>query len=230
MQRQETAGAGSVPGRSNSLELLEPLGLFAVTLGVGWALEHGALAGWLGAHAGVAFAALWLYAPILALQLRGRDLGAHGFTLRQSPGAWRALALCLAVLVPYTPLLAAWMRLVDGRGLSPGLPAGFAALVMHQLLAVALPEEAFFRGYLQTRLDGVSPPWRIFRVEITAGIVISSVLFALAHFALRGDPRTLGVFFPGLLFGWLRRQSGSVLLPVLYHALCNVYLFAMVGG
>ncbi|MCA9547492.1 MAG: CPBP family intramembrane metalloprotease, partial [Myxococcales bacterium] len=28
--------------------------------------------------------------------------------------------------------------------------------------------------------------------------------------------------FPSLLFGWLRRRSGGVLAPAIYHAACNL--------
>ena len=31
-------------------------------------------------------------------------------------------------------------------------------------------------------------------------------------------------FFPGLVFGWMRARSGSILPGVLFHALCNLYI------
>jgi hypothetical protein len=67
-------------------------------------------------------------------------------------------------------------------------------------------------------------------VRVGPGIVLGSVLFALAHLVLRRDPATLAVFVPSLLFGWLRQSTGSLACPVAYHALCNLYRLALCGG
>ncbi len=97
-------------------------------------------------------------------------------------------------------------------------------LLLVQLLLVALPEEVFYRGYLQTRLDGLvgrdvsvlgvmCNPW---------SIVLTSSLFAVGHFLTIPSPARLAVFFPSLLFGWMRRASGGVMAPILFHAGCNI--------
>jgi membrane protease YdiL (CAAX protease family) len=31
------------------------------------------------------------------------------------------------------------------------------------------------------------------------------------------------VFFPALLFGWLRARTGGIGAPVVFHALCNLF-------
>ena len=36
------------------------------------------------------------------------------------------------------------------------------------------------------------------------------------------NPQRLAVFFPALLFGWMRARTGSIAAGALYHALCNV--------
>lgn len=97
-------------------------------------------------------------------------------------------------------------------------------LVLVQLLLVALPEEVFYRGYLQTRLDAVFPRTRrLFGVEIhPASLFWTSALFALGHFLVIPHPQRLAVFFPSLLFGWLRAAGGGVAAGVLYHAACNL--------
>ncbi|MBI3893331.1 MAG: CPBP family intramembrane metalloprotease [Candidatus Wallbacteria bacterium] len=228
--RDEDSISGSPEDLPGAPPVLGALALFACTLAAGALIQSAAAASLLGGHGTVVFAALWLYAPIAALQLAGRDLAAHGFTLRQRPGSARLFALCLLLLVPYTPLVAIWLPLVQGRAFHPAIPPDFAALLLHQLLVVALPEEAFFRGYLQSRFNEGRKPWRLFGLELGPGLVASSALFALAHLVLRRDPRTLGVFFPGLVFGYLRQQTGSIALPVVYHAVCNLYLFIAAAG
>ena len=51
---------------------------------------------------------------------------------------------------------------------------------------------------------------------------VSSLMFALIHLPKHGDPRALATFFPGLLFGWLRSSTGSILAPTLTHAASNL--------
>jgi len=33
----------------------------------------------------------------------------------------------------------------------------------------------------------------------------------------------LGVFFPALLFGWMRERTGTVAGSALFHAACNLF-------
>lgn len=94
-----------------------------------------------------------------------------------------------------------------------------------QVLLIALPEEIFYRGYLQTRLAKLGLP----RVEVLGGdvgpaVLITSVVFAASHLIATPSPSRLSVFFPSVLFGWLRDRTGSVAGPVVLHALSNILL------
>jgi membrane protease YdiL (CAAX protease family) len=93
-----------------------------------------------------------------------------------------------------------------------------------QLVIIALPEEAFYRGYLQSRLDEV---WtlrvRLLGAEVGPGLILASAIFALGHLATIHEPARLAVFFPALVFGWLRARTGGVGAAVVFHALCNVF-------
>jgi membrane protease YdiL (CAAX protease family) len=100
-----------------------------------------------------------------------------------------------------------------------------------QLVIIALPEEAFYRGYLQSRLDDVWPGRvRIGGAAVGPGLVVASVIFALGHLATIHAPARLAVFFPSLLFGWLRARTGGVGASIAYHALCNVFSEALGRG
>ena len=95
-------------------------------------------------------------------------------------------------------------------------------LLVH-LGLVALPEEWFFRGYLLARLDGrFGTPWRVLGVQIGFGLILSSLAFALLHPILIPGVHRLLVFFPALLFGWLRAKTGNIGAAVLVHAACNL--------
>lgn len=101
--------------------------------------------------------------------------------------------------------------------------------VLGQLLVIALPEEAFFRGYLQTRLDAFFPRTiRILGLPVGMSIVITSAIFAVGHFLTVPHPARLAVFFPSLLFGALRAREGGIGSSVLLHAMANL-LSAGVG-
>jgi hypothetical protein len=97
-------------------------------------------------------------------------------------------------------------------------------MLLVQVFLIALPEEYFFRRFLLRALKADREP----RLCLPAGLyisranLISSVLFALAHFVVGFDPARLAVFAPSLLFGWLHERTGSLLAPVLVHAACNL--------
>ncbi|MEM9494288.1 MAG: CPBP family intramembrane glutamic endopeptidase, partial [Myxococcota bacterium] len=55
-------------------------------------------------------------------------------------------------------------------------------------------------------------------------LVISALMFAVVHLPRDGDVRGLATFFPGLLFGWMRSATGSLLAPVLAHAGSNILI------
>jgi hypothetical protein len=107
----------------------------------------------------------------------------------------------------------------------------FLSQAAGQLLMIALPEEAFYRGYMQTRLRDAFPrTWRIGGAELGLAVLVTSVVFALGHIVTIPSPQRLAVFFPSLLFGYLRARTRGVGAGVLFHALCNIYSSALGHG
>jgi membrane protease YdiL (CAAX protease family) len=131
------------------------------------------------------------------------------------------------------PLPAAAIRL-GARGVTPSDDGRVHAsrdlwwllvFVAVQLGLVALPEEHFFRGYLQGRLDlRWGTPWRLLGVPVGWGLPATALAFALLHPILIPGVSRLLVFFPALLFGWLRAREGSLGAAVIVHAGCNLLL------
>ncbi len=91
--------------------------------------------------------------------------------------------------------------------------------IMVQLLLVALPEEVFFRGYLQRSLGNTVP-----------GVIVVSLLFAFAHFVtlcLAGDGysacgQAVLTFFPSLVMGYLYLSTGTLWASIIFHFLANI--------
>lgn len=123
-------------------------------------------------------------------------------------------------------------RFVPQRAFEPSFPNGerllertgwFLQMAATHALGVALPEETFYRGYVQPRLESKWPPGTsILGVRIGRAAVLTSLLFAVGHVLGEWNPLRMGPFFPGLLFAWLRNASGSVIGAISYHALCNI--------
>jgi hypothetical protein len=112
------------------------------------------------------------------------------------------------------------------------LPDGWWDLALGQLLVVALPEEAFYRGYLQTALERgwARRRWRILGAQLGVGCLATSTVFALGHFLALPHPNRLAVFFPALVFGWLRERTGGIGAPLVFHAMCNLLVDTLAVG
>ena len=103
-------------------------------------------------------------------------------------------------------------------------PLSWSDELFGQALVVALPEEAFYRGYLLTTLERQDRHHlHVFGVPVGMSLVWSSTLFALGHFITEPHPARLAVFFPALLFGWLRLKTGGIGTGVLFHVACNAF-------
>lgn len=225
--------------------LREPLLVFLATIAVASGLF------WVGQAVPVvhrnlhaAIAILFFYAPVVAGWATGRRFDFRQAGLRLEPLALNAAVLGAAVLVTF-PLFTIGFFLFYARACGPaaGLlaalcpapefagwtamhlrwPPDFALLALNQVLVVALPEELFFRGYLLGRLEVVWPPARrLFGAPVGRALLASAVLFALGHFLVDFNPQRLAVFFPALVFGWMRARTGGVVAGAAFHAACNL--------
>ena len=136
--------------------------------------------------------------------------------------AW-AVGLWALVAVPFFLLWRFWWAPTLTFSLAVR-PLETADEVLGQVFVIALPEEAFYRGYLQSRLDSLWPPKiGVLGARIGPGLLVASIIFALGHVATVQLPARLAVFFPALVFGWLRARTGGIGASVLFHAFCNVY-------
>jgi len=162
----------------------------------------------------------------LSLMLAGRrSLSQYGVDLRICPPPLHVHAvLGLALLSLYAVGYAAVSFLPWHKTFVVKLPENPLADLAREVLIVAFPEEVFFRGYVQSRWDlACGKPWNFFGASIGIGLAAQALLFAICHLA-SGDGWRSSVFFFALLAGWLRARSGSVLGPVAYHAVANLWV------
>lgn len=101
------------------------------------------------------------------------------------------------------------------------------------LLLIALPEEYFYRGYLQTRfsdLFGDTDDPTTF-LGISRANFLTSGLFAVGHVLVpvagSFSLARASVFFPSLLFGWLRERTGSIIASTVFHAGANMMVLVL---
>lgn len=106
------------------------------------------------------------------------------------------------------------------------------SFTLTQIVLTALPEEALFRGYVQSRLHQAFEPRRAFLgVRVHPGVLVAqAALFALVHLAIEPHPAKLATFFPGLLFGWLRAWRGGIGAALLFHAMSNLIAEILIRG
>ncbi len=139
-------------------------------------------------------------ADVLGLDLRGLLRGA-GISLA-------VLCLYLACVHLFSAYLGKTVRFI-------GPTASF--MLMH-LVAIAFPEEFFFRGYLQRKLGG---GW--------GAIVAASAFFAAAHLLVicvfsggGACVQNALTFFPSLVMGYLYMRTGTIWSSVFFHFAANI--------
>ena len=132
-------------------------------------------------------------------------------------GVLTGIAVTIIILLIYIAVLA-------GYGLYAGKSLTFNKLsysfILIQLLLVALPEEVFFRGYLQQKLGNT-----------VKGVIAVSLLFALGHFVtlclgggggLSVCSQAVLTFFPSLVMGYLYMSTGTLWASIIFHFLANI--------
>ena len=91
--------------------------------------------------------------------------------------------------------------------------------ILSNLVLVAIPEEAFFRGFIQRELCSFLPGTKQGKV---IALVITSLLFSLAHIYWSPSLAILGfVFMASMLYGWVYLATGKIESAILCHFLLN---------
>ncbi len=147
----------------------------------------------------------------------------------------RDLGAVFVVSLVVFPLFAAgfhwWMELVGHRPRGFRVPPDLLTFWAQNTLLIALPEELFYRGFLETRLERWWPTKRtVLGIPLGRTVFVASTLFALGHFLGEYNPARLGPFFPAFLFSALTRRSGSITGAIIFHGLCNTFSHLLAAG
>ena len=169
----------------------------------------------------------WLLIPFAIVLFTGRSFDDYGLLWKTGSARLHLITMPL-VLGGYALGHFLFAHFFQGAVFRPQLPPQLHLLVIQQLVDVALPEEFFFRGYLQTNLNQAwGRPMNTLGATWGWGLPVAAVLFALCHL-FYGDLTQLRVVFFGLFAGWLRERTGSIVAPIFYHAAGNILLQIMV--
>ena len=89
------------------------------------------------------------------------------------------------------------------------------ALIISAVILAPLVEELAFRGVFQTSL------LRLFGERRWPALLIASAVFSIIHYAVVPWQALFPLFVLGLVFGYLYERTGSLLTPILAHAVYN---------
>ncbi len=137
-------------------------------------------------------------------------------------GVLLGLGVSAVLLSIYIAVIALYGHYVDKSLVVHDFTYSF---ILMQLLLVALPEEVFFRGYLQSKIG-----------NNIKGVIIVSLLFAVGHFVTLclGGGHNLAIcsqailtFFPSLVMGYLYFVSKTLWASIIFHFFANVVHIAI---
>jgi len=145
-----------------------------------------------------------------------------GFFKYDIKGVLIGLGVSAVLLSIYTAVIFLYGLYAGQKLVVNSLPVAF---ILTQLLLVALPEEVFFRGYLQNKLG-----------NNIKGVIIVSLLFAAGHFitlCLGGGhnpaicSQAILTFFPSLVMGYLYLKTKTLWASIIFHFFANIVHIAI---
>ncbi|MEM0049880.1 MAG: CPBP family intramembrane glutamic endopeptidase [Candidatus Bathyarchaeia archaeon] len=197
-----------------------------------------------GIFLGFTFKTFMMLVALLVIILPRRSFRIYGF-LPRSPRftlKWSSAFIAAFILPTVVSIaMSAALGMAKPAGLSP---LGIILNVIYFMVFVGLVEEAYFRGYVQSRLNEVfERRWRrlifkAWKVNYGVGLLLTSVIFALIHIVnywnpitLRWEPvwwmplHILGCFAFGCLAGAMREASDIYTSASLHGGIMTAYTF-----
>ena len=183
--------------------------------------------------------AIWFMAPgiliaaaLFPTAINRRDFAKIGFNNKQISHSLMLLGwACIATFPPIFCglwLMRYWGLELPLRAAMPPTQ-GWFCLLFYQFMYIGVAEEVFFRGYVQNNiLRSISSIVQERRRPLQwISIIISAACFAAAHTIIQGEIISALTFLPGLILGWLFVRTRSLLAPILFHGLANVFYFCV---
>ncbi|MBS7660229.1 CPBP family intramembrane metalloprotease [Candidatus Bathyarchaeota archaeon] len=232
------------PLSERAIALLEVCLVTSLTIFIGWILE--AYLGWF-TFWGWCLKALWATIILLAVIMPKRSFRAYGLLPINSHFT---LKWCLIFIAAFILPAAASITLSTVLGVAKPAKLTLPVIILNiifLMIFIGLIEEAYFRGYVQSRLnEAFKKRWRkiIFKawnVNYGMGLPLTSIIFALMHIGNYWNPLTsrwepvwwmpihlLACFIFGCIAGALRESSGDIYTPASLHGgIMTAYTFLL---
>ncbi len=185
-------------------------------------------------YLGVIAAVVFLYIPIAFLFIKRQPPVFYGINKRGfGKSIVRALIAVIIIFPVYIAGFYVYMRYVYSLHLSFSIAIFLhqpqaLLIVLNMLFMVAIPEEVFYRGYLQSEMRECDKrKVNLFGVKAGVSFLIVNAMFAVGHFIVLPDIGRLAVFFPGLVFSWLREKDDNIVGSIVFHWLADVLSFVL---
>ncbi|MEM8814357.1 MAG: CPBP family intramembrane glutamic endopeptidase [Pseudomonadota bacterium] len=156
--------------------------------------------------------------------LVGLFILALGAPLLRGADAWKTM------LREAAPIALTGIALVYAAGYAfgyatfdPTFSSVFIVWALRNLFFTCVAEEAFFRGFLQYRLEKALASYRWGK---PVSLAIAALLFGLAHFA-GGPGYVVLATIAGLVYGYVFQRTGRVEASILTHFLLNAGHFLL---
>jgi CAAX protease family protein len=141
--------------------------------------------------------------------------------LIRTPGGWAQMAWRALPLTALTVLILATLTLLSGTvAFSFKIPSHAFLRLTSNLFLVTIPEEAFFRGFVQEEIyKGIGQG---FKGSVCA-IIGASLLFTLFHLGWTSSAAMLGfVFLAGALYGTVYQYTRAIESSIVCHFIVNL--------
>jgi membrane protease YdiL (CAAX protease family) len=185
---------------------------------------------------------LELLLSLLAIVIFGNSkFSEYGFCqprVSQQPVKGRTRWVRISLTAPLLGMVATPMILgLGGNGNPLAKSLTFPQIVLFVWVFSSIIEEVFTRGFLQGHLSVLSGKYfRLLFLRIELPVMISALFFACMHFVLLFagvDATTMTITFLftlsiGLMAGYLRAKTGSLIPAIAVHILANIG--GMIGG
>lgn len=147
----------------------------------------------------------------------------------------------LALFIPLAQTKKDWCKVINGALLGLGgiiclafiallfkatnfdikIPSHMPLRIVTNLLFTCIPEEAFYRGFVQKKLTDTLQRTRGSQL---IAILVASLLFTLVHLSWGASPAILGfVFLASLLYGFVYQVTQKIESAILTHFLLNMF-------
>lgn len=177
-----------------------------------------------------------LLLSLLAVMVFGKArFSEYGFCLPgrgRYPGGSRVPWVQFALAAPLLGMVASPLIFAfGGRGNPAARDLNFPQIVLFVWILSSVIEEVFTRGFLQGHLSVLSGRYvKVLFVSVELPVLISALFFGCMHFVLLGagiDAPSMAVTFLfttslGLMAGYLRARTGSLVPAIAAHILANV--------